>query len=78
MPRRQRRSEPNPTEGWDLGTRVRVNKPGHMLHEMTGEVVDMESHLLQIRFDQVTEAMKHYEDTRKGLAMLEPKEVERL
>lgn len=75
---RRRRSEPIATEGWEYDTRVRVNMPGHMLHNMLGTVVDIETDTLQVRFDVVTEPMKGYGDTKKGLANIEPKYLERV
>lgn len=52
--------------------------PGHMLHNMLGTVVDIETDTLQVRFDVVTEPMKGYGDTKKGLANIEPKYLERV
>lgn len=75
---RQRRSEPSPTEVWDIGQRVKIVMPGHMLNGLTGKVSDRDSDYVEVRFDTITEEMKHYEDTRKGLCMIDPACLERI
>ncbi len=66
------------TDDFDIDDRVRVNHPGHFLHGMVATVVDRDAYTVEIRFDTVTEEMKDYTDTRKGLASVEPEHLVKL
>jgi hypothetical protein len=63
------------TDDFDIGQRVKVNSPGHFLHDMTATVVERDAYTVEIRFDTITEKMRGFEDTRKGLASVEPQEL---
>lgn len=60
------------TDDFDIGSRVIVNVRGHFLNGMEATVVDRDAYTVEVRFDTITEAMKDYEDTRKGIANFEP------
>lgn len=66
------------TDDFDIDDRVRVNHPGHFLHGMFAIVVDRDAYTVEVRFDTITEEMKDYQDTRKGLANVLPEHLTKL
>lgn len=66
----KRKPQTNPNRIYDaeqyLGKLVRINSDG-VCHNETGEVIGSDGDTLEIRLDRITEEMKGYEDTKRGI-----------
>jgi hypothetical protein len=57
-----------------LYKRVRINSQGVCYNE-TGEVIGCDGYTLEIRLDRITEEMKGYGDTKRGIVNVELNEL---
>ena len=65
------------SEACEIGLKVRINEPGHLLHGVLGTVVDREaSDEATVRFDVYLPMYDDYEDTRRGAVCVDPKNLE--
>ena len=59
---------------FQIGEKVKVISPG-LCESMIGTVIDCDACTIDVRFDQITDEMKDYQDGRKGILTFLPKEL---